>query len=460
LARLLPPEAYGTIAIVTLLVNFLNIFVNSGLSAALMRNRNADALDFSTVMIFSFVAANLLALALFAAAPFAAKYYQMPELTGAARALAPIIIFGSMSGVMTTYAMFSMRFKILFIVRLVTGVIGGIAGIIFAFSFRNVWALVYQSLIASFLQLIVLALALRWKFSLKFSFSRFKTMFSFSVFLLSGSIIAFISDNIYTQIVASNYSAADVGFNAKGLSIPSLLLEQVCGALIVTLLPTLTSYSDNMLEAKAACQRILRSTVCVIYPMAFGLIAVAKTAIVVLYTEKWLPSASIMQTVSLIYLIYPLLIVSANVLNLLGAGKTRFLLEALKALLSVLVLTLAMSFFTLKVHELYYFRALIYIAVYLMVSGVISKNFKYAVMEQIKDVGLPLIISTIMAVCVVLVSRLWVLPSALSLALQSLIGFCVYVLLSYITKSKGFMDILDVSKTSLRAVYSKFFLRG
>ena len=53
LARLLVPEDYGIVALVTVFISILNVFVDSGLGSALIQKKNADQLDFSTVFWFN-----------------------------------------------------------------------------------------------------------------------------------------------------------------------------------------------------------------------------------------------------------------------------------------------------------------------------------------------------------------------------------------------------------------------
>ena len=53
LARILAPEEYGTIALVTVFTTILQVFVDSGLGTALIQKKNADDLDFSSVFYFN-----------------------------------------------------------------------------------------------------------------------------------------------------------------------------------------------------------------------------------------------------------------------------------------------------------------------------------------------------------------------------------------------------------------------
>ena len=55
LARLLLPDDYGVIALVTVFIAILNVFVDSGLGNALIQKKDADDLDFSSVFWFNIV---------------------------------------------------------------------------------------------------------------------------------------------------------------------------------------------------------------------------------------------------------------------------------------------------------------------------------------------------------------------------------------------------------------------
>ena len=55
LARILSPDDYGTVALVTVFTTILQVFVDSGLGVALIQKKNADDLDFSSVFYFNFV---------------------------------------------------------------------------------------------------------------------------------------------------------------------------------------------------------------------------------------------------------------------------------------------------------------------------------------------------------------------------------------------------------------------
>ena len=65
LARLLLPEDYGVIAVVTTFIVIANVFVQSGLNTALVQKKDADEVDFSSIFYLSLFIAGVLYIILF-----------------------------------------------------------------------------------------------------------------------------------------------------------------------------------------------------------------------------------------------------------------------------------------------------------------------------------------------------------------------------------------------------------
>ena len=92
LARLLLPEDYGTISLVTVFTAILNVFVDSGLGNALIQKKKVDDVDFSTVFYFNIVVCCALYLLMFFIAPFIAKFYGRLELIPVIRVLSLTLV--------------------------------------------------------------------------------------------------------------------------------------------------------------------------------------------------------------------------------------------------------------------------------------------------------------------------------------------------------------------------------
>ena len=97
LARLLDPAVYGTVAIVSIFMLIMQVFVDSGMGNALIQKKDADDLDFSSVFWFNIAMCSFLYLIMFIAAPFIAAFYDMPELTPLVRVISLMLVISGIS---------------------------------------------------------------------------------------------------------------------------------------------------------------------------------------------------------------------------------------------------------------------------------------------------------------------------------------------------------------------------
>ena len=146
LARILVPEDYGTIALVTVFTAILQVFVDSGLGTALIQKKEADDLDFSSVFYFNLVVCVILYIGMFVASPYIAAFYGDDTLTPIIRVLSLTIIISGVKGIQQAYVSRNMLFKRFFFSTIGGTIFSAILGIGMAYAGFGVWALVVQQL--------------------------------------------------------------------------------------------------------------------------------------------------------------------------------------------------------------------------------------------------------------------------------------------------------------------------
>jgi O-antigen/teichoic acid export membrane protein len=95
LARILAPEAFGLVAMVTVVFELANAFVNSGLGAALIRSKQVSDLDLSTVFHANLLLSLLAYSLIYFAAPYIATFYSQPELTSLVRVMGLVVFINA-----------------------------------------------------------------------------------------------------------------------------------------------------------------------------------------------------------------------------------------------------------------------------------------------------------------------------------------------------------------------------
>ncbi len=178
LARILSPEDYGTIALLLVFINILNVFVDSGLGTALVQKKDADNIDFSTVFYTNVCFCIVLYGIMFLFAPVLASFYANKELTSLIRVLSITILISGVKNIQQSYVSKTLQFKKFFFATLVGTITAAIVGILMAYNGFGVWALVAQQLTNLGIDTILLWITVRWRPDFVFSFNRLKGLFS------------------------------------------------------------------------------------------------------------------------------------------------------------------------------------------------------------------------------------------------------------------------------------------
>ena len=172
LARLLLPEDFGLIAIVTIFILLANVFVQSGFNTALIQKKDADDEDFSSVFYLSLFVAGLLYVVLFLTSPFISVFYRSPQLILILRVLSVTLFFGAFNSIQNAYVARNMMFKKLFFSSLGAIIISGTVGIATAYLGWGVWALVAQQLTNQLTVTLILWFTVKWRPKLLFSIEK------------------------------------------------------------------------------------------------------------------------------------------------------------------------------------------------------------------------------------------------------------------------------------------------
>ena len=147
LARILLPRDFGNLAIIVAITNYAALFVQSGLSTAIIQKKELDKKDIETLMVSSLFIALFFFVILFLAAPRISAYYGDNSLTWPLRILSLILFLNAIYSVQTGLFSRKMQFKKLFIRSALAVPISGVVGIVMALEGYGLWSLVVHNLL-------------------------------------------------------------------------------------------------------------------------------------------------------------------------------------------------------------------------------------------------------------------------------------------------------------------------
>ncbi len=448
LARILMPDDYSVVSIATIFFAFCNLFISEGINSALIQKKNADDLDYSTVLVLNICAAVLLYGIMFLCAPFIANIYNKPIVTPVIRVMALSFFIHGYKAVLSAKIASEMKFKKYFAATIGGISVSAIVGITMALNGFGAWALVAQNMINGIIDSVILTLTTKIKFKFKFSFERFKGLFSYGGKIFFASIITTAYNQVKPLIVGINYSTEDLAYYNKGENFPSLINSIISSTLTTAIFPAMAKSQDSRSAVKNITHRYISTMSYLICPALLGFSAVSDNFIKVVLTEKWIFISPYIKVFCIAYMLNLIQIGNINAIKALGRSDLILKMEIIKKSLYAVVILLFVIFGTSPI-QLAMSTILCNIIATIVNVFPNRKLIGYGYINLIKDMFPNLIISAVMGVTVYQLNMLNIHAFPLMI-LQAVAGVVIYVLLSVLTKNPNFKYILNtfVKKSS------------
>ena len=451
LARLLMPEVYGTIALITVITTILNVFVDSGMGSALIQKKDADSVDFSTVFYFNMCVCIVLYVGLFICSPWIAYFYKDATLTPVIRVLGLTIVISGVKNIQQAYVSKTMQFKRFFFSTLGGTIGAAVIGIWMAYKGFGVWALVAQQIFNAMVDTLILWITVKWRPKKEFSFERLKGLFSYGWKLLASSLLDTVYNNIRQLIIGRMYTPSDLAFYNRGKQFPDLIITNINTSIDSVLLPTMSQEQENKERVKIMTRRAIKTSTYIMAPLMMGLAFCATPIIRLILTEKWLSCVPFMQIFCITSMFYPIHTANLNAIKAMGRSDAYLKLEIIKKVIGMALLLSTMWFGVMAM------------AYSLLVSSVLSqiinswpnrKLLNYGYLEQLKDILPGIILAVVMGICVYPVQ--WIgLSDIITLCIQVPLGAIIYIIGSKIFKLESFEYILDMIKPYILKILHK-----
>lgn len=446
LARLLTPEEYGLIGIITIFIAVFNSIVDSGFSNALIRKNDAEDLDYNTVFIINLVVSVVLFFALFFSAPLIADFFNQPQLSPLSRVMASIVIINAFAIIQRTLLVKNIDFKTQTKVSLISSISSGVIGICMAYNDYGVWSLVGQQISRQLINTIFLWVYSRWSPKLQFSWNSFKELFSFGWKLLISGLIDTIWREIYQVVIGKCYSPATLGQYTRAQQFGSIFSSNLNNVVQRVSYPALSAIQDEKVRLKQAYRRVIKVTMLVTFVLMLGLAAISKPMIQVLIGDQWVMAAKLLPIICLQMMLYPLHSLNLNMLQVLGRTDLFLKLEIIKKMISVIPILLGVF---VGIYWMLWGSVLTGFFAYYLNTYYSGKFLNYSMWAQVKDILPAFCVSVIVAIVTYMVSLFPFTPVVL-LSIQLLVGLSLTLILCECFKLEEYKEIKAMLLSTLQ----------
>lgn len=438
IARLVTPSEYGVLGILMVFINLSQVFIDSGLSSALIYRNKLVSDDLDTVFSFNVVVCTFLFLLIFVAAPFIEAFYDLPKLAVYLRVSSLILFVNSLIDVPTSIFKIKLDFQSLAISNVFSTITGGVLGVIFAYLGYGIWALIIQLLSKGVIQLILLYVQCHWIPKLNFDFEVLKSLYRYGVNLFGASCLTKIIEEGASFIIAKALTPFNLGLYSRGMQFAALPSSSIGGIITTALFPSLSSIKNDENHFNDVFHKVIEYQAVICIPLFFWIAMIAHPLIEMMLTLKWIAVVPVLQIMCIGRILVPAAYISEQVLNSKGRSDLFFKQQIVKMIVKgiIIVSCLRWGIIGVAIGE-----GLYTILQFFITNYYAKKVTSYVFFRQLKTMG-PYIVSSIVSAGFGYLTLLITNNFFLEIAYSMVIAIIIYLFMVRIVYRKKVLDEL------------------
>lgn len=440
LARILMPEDFGLVAMLSVFIALSQTFIESGLGIGLIQRQERKDIDFSTLFVFNLGISLFFYVVLFFSAPFISSFFEKPQLTYLTRILGLILVINAFAIVQQTKLTIAIDFKSIAKSNVIGMITGGLCGVIAALNGYGVWSLVVQSLSRAFASSVTLWFLSNWYPSVAFSRKSFNSLFGYGSKLLLAGLYAQTLNNVYDVCVGKFYSTSSLGCYTRAKSFADISAGTITSILKEATFPILASVQHDKEKLVSIYSRMIRISAFLIFPVMTLIALLAKPIVILLLTEKWISIVPLLQWIVFSRVFLPMSAINLNLLNAIGRSDL-----FLKVDLSKLPLTILAMIITIPLGiKVMVIGHVITSAIFFVINAYLpGKLFGYGAIKQLKDI-FPFFIAVIGMAILVVILICFIDNMVFKLFFGVVFGVIIYLFICWLLKVDELQEVVKI----------------
>ncbi len=321
LVRLLAPSDFGLIAIVMLVLGFVNIFSVTGSEAYIIQKKDVSNDTVNTAWSIDLVLKITVASFIFFSAPWVADYYEKPQLIDALQVISLMPIIGVISNPGLWLLKKEQKYTLIVKISVISKVVSVLVTISIALIYKNYWALIIGHLSSVFLRTIGSYLIHPYRPCISFKYA--KEQWQFSGWMTPQAILGYIRTQLDTFLVSHFYGTQQLGSYHVMKYLSFMPSSEILGPATNPLLVELANVRDDKVRFNYQFRLSFLVTILLAFPMVGFLVVYSKQIVELLLGHQWLAFSDIFGALSLLVLSFVFFSQASRVL--LVFEKTKYL---------------------------------------------------------------------------------------------------------------------------------------
>lgn len=444
LARLLEPESLGLVALASVFINFVQIFIDQGFSQAIIQREKLEPEVLDNAFWINLSLSIILTILSFFGADYIASIFKQPDLVPVIRWLSLGFLVSGLGKVQEAILIRNFKFQVLAFRSLFASIVSGVIGVVMAFMGWGVWSLVVKTLVFGFIQVLLIWIVSDWQPKFRFSKKISKDLFTFGINILGSKILNFSTRRADDFLIGYFFGPVTLGYYNIAYRFLLMITELFIG---VTSRLALPIFSQLQSEPKKLCNVFYKitETVCLItFPIFIFISVLAPQIIQIFVGDNWNKSIPIMQILSWVGIVHTLTFFNGSVILAMGKPLWNFKFKLLSAIVIVSTFLICLRWNITGVAMGYVIaNYLLYPISFLLVDKLINLEFN----NYFRRLKIPFLGTLFMWGCLSifqLMIKEFSLNIFLLLFFEIILGSTIYFFTIYILNPSGFTAINSI----------------
>ena len=297
LARLLVPADFGVVALAVSVIAVLEIWAEFGFDLALIRDQKAERRHYDTAWTLMVLRGLIVAAAISASAGQMALFFDEPRIESVLYALALMSLIEGCQSIRVVDFRKNLEMHREFRFLMTARVVQFIATIVFAYLWRDFWALVVGILANRGTRLVLSY----WMapYLPRLTLSAFSELFGFSKWVVVNSLLNFVTTRLDTFVIGRISGVSSLGIYSMAYEISNLATTELVWPISRALFPGFSRIADHPEELARTYNLSLSVIVLAALPVTAGIALTADYFVPIVLGNKWLAAIPIMQVLAL-----------------------------------------------------------------------------------------------------------------------------------------------------------------
>jgi PST family polysaccharide transporter len=306
LARLLTPQDYGLIGMAAVVVGFVSMFKDMGLSAATIQKEEITGEQVSTLFWVNVALSMAVMLLTFMLAPAVAWFYHESRLVWITVGYAAGFLSGGLTVQHEALLRRQMRFAALAAIEIIALVVGILVAIVLAWRGAGYWALVGNQLAQGTTYAAGVWIVCGWRPGRPVRSSGVRQLLAFGGNLTGFQIVNYFARNLDNLLIGKYWGSRQLGLYAKAYQLLLLPIDQINTPIAAVAVPVLSRLNDSPERYRQAYLRILEKVAILTMPGVAFMIATSDWIVNLVLGPQWSEAGRIFALLGVVGLVQPI----------------------------------------------------------------------------------------------------------------------------------------------------------